>query len=269
MIRRSNSREENGNTNEYYRNLFSRDVTNDELFQLSLRLYYERHLEECEDQIVPELNNNPNFMHEKDMKYRLYPFYINWKKVEANKSDYFQVFVHLGFFGAAIYSTFKEIYPSMEMKNIFHIFSSFCYEFLMNENNKEEYENEAEVFILHLPNLEDIFSLIKDKIIMFKEVPMFIMVLKIFEIYFLFKNEIESLLELLKYEYLLVSYLTDEEYKEIFQKYFKGKVNQIFKKLVEAIGVQFELPNSKKKFNNHLKYIFQGLKESISEDNEE
>lgn len=270
MHRRSNSGEENLNSNEYYRNLINREITNEELYELSLRYYYlERHLEECEDQIVPEVNKNPNFLHEKDIKFRLYPFYINWKKIEANKDDYYEVFVHFGYFGASIYSTFKEIYPDMNYQNIFLIFTSFCYEFLMNEKNKEEYEKEAEIFIARLPKIEEIFKLIKDKVIMFKEVPMLFMILKIFEIYYIYYVEAEKLNELLKYQFLLNSYLTDDEYQEIFSNNFKGKVSKVFKKLGESLGEQFDFPKSRTNYLNHLKYVYQGINQNKSDENTE
>lgn len=270
MHRRSNSGDDNLNVNGYYRNFLNEELSNEELYQLSLRYYLERRfLEECEEQIVPELNKNPNFMHEKDIKFRLYPFYINWKKIEANKSNYFQVFTHLGYFGVSIYSTFKEIYPNIELKNIFYIFSSFCYEFLTNENNKKENEKEAEIFLSHLPKIEDIYKLIKEKLIMFKEVSMYLMVLKIYEMNILYKTETNKLNELLKYEYMLITYLSDEEYQEIFQNNFKGKVSKIFKKLAEELGEQFEFPNTKKKFINHLKYIYQGINEKKDGENSE
>ena len=52
---------------------------------------------------------------------------------------------------------------------------------------------------------------------------------------------------LLTYQYLLMTYLTDEEYQEIYKDHYKGKVSSIFKKLVELIGKQIELPSTKKK----------------------
>ena len=75
-----------------------------------LERLYQRHLEECEDLIVPETNNNPNFMHEKDMKFNLYPLYINWKKIESKSlnNSYYNVFKLFGYFGEAIFNILKE-----------------------------------------------------------------------------------------------------------------------------------------------------------------
>ena len=47
-------------------------------------------------------------MEEKFMNFRLYPFYINWKKIEANDPGYYRVLVHYGYFGAAIFSSFSK-----------------------------------------------------------------------------------------------------------------------------------------------------------------
>ena len=80
-------------------------IANIEEIQFQLRRLFLRDMLEREDEQIKEDNSNPNFMLEKDMNFRLYPFYINWKKIEANKSGYYRIFVHFGYFGAAIYSS--------------------------------------------------------------------------------------------------------------------------------------------------------------------
>ena len=264
------SESEGGEESEYDNELLSRSQTNIENFRFELARYFQRHIEECEDQIVPELNNNPNFLHEKDMKFNLYPLYINWKKIEANQHNYFDMFVHFGYFGASIYSSIKDIYPNITNKNILYIFSKFCYDFLINENEEQE-KNDKELFIFisKIPENKIIYNLINNKVIMFKEIPIFLMILKIYEIYYLYKDEETKLIELLKTQYLLISYLTDDEYKEIFQNHFKGKVSSIFSKLVNLIGKQLELPNTKKKYVNHIKYIYQAINKNIKEEVQE
>ena len=241
-------------------NIISRSQTNLDNIQYELARYFQRYIEECEDQIVPELNNNPNFMHEKDMKFNLYPLYINWKKIEANENNYFDMFVHFGYFGASIYSTFRKIYQNITNKNIIYLFSSFCYDFLVNQNeDQEKNEKELTLFISNLPEINIIYKLIKKKIIMFKEIPIFLIIIKIYEIYFLYKDHEDKIIELLKYQYLLLTYITDDEYNEIFQTHYKGKVSSIFRKLVSLIGNQLEFPNTKKKYINHIKYIYQSI----------
>jgi hypothetical protein len=94
---------------------------------------------------------------------------------------------------------------------------------------------------------------------MFKEIPIFLIIIKIYEIYFLYKDHEDKIIELLKYQYLLLTYITDDEYNEIFQTHYKGKVSSIFRKLVSLIGNQLEFPNTKKKYINHIKYIYQSI----------
>ena len=260
--------EDDNNESENNNEFISRSQNNLINIQYELARYFQSHLEECEDQIVPELNKNPNFMLEKDMKFNLYPLYINWKKIEENENSYFDMFVHFGYFGAAIYSSLREFYSNITNKNIIYLFSSFCYDFLVNENeeqDKKDKEKEMENMIFKLPEKNIIFKLIKNKVIMFKEIPLFIIILKMHEIYFLYKEEITKTIELLKYQYLLITYMTDDEYIEIFQNHFKGKVSSIFRELVSLIGNQMELPNTRKKYINHFKYIYQSLKKNNKE----
>jgi len=263
------SESEDNNEPEFNNLHISRSQTNLLRVRYELARYYQRHIEECEDQIVPETNNNPNFMHEKDMKYNLYPLYINWKKVEANKYNYFDMFVHFGYFGAAVYSSLDDVYSNITNKNIIYVFSTFCYFFLVNENeNEEQDKNDKDLVLLisKLPEKKQMYNLIKKKVMMFKEMPIYLIVLKIYEIYYLFNDQMDELVELLKYEFRIISYITDDEYNEIFQNSFKGDVSSIFKKLVKLIGKQLELPNTRNKYLNHIKYIYQLINKNKKEE---
>lgn len=243
-----------------YNRIFAGQISNIEELQLGLRRYFQRHLEEEEDQEVEDKNTNPNFLHEKDMKFRLYPLYINWKKIEANESGYYRAFLHFGYFGASIYSSYKGKYPSLTIKNIFLVLSTFISEYLSPKNNKtEETEKIIKEFMDKLPELEIICTLIQKKIIMFKEVPIFLIILKIYELY-LYLNNSEELNKVIKYEYLLGTYLTEEEFKEIYQTHFKGKVSKLFKKMCENNGKQFELSRTKGMFFNHIKFLYKNPK---------
>ncbi len=55
-------------------------------------------------------SDNNNFMQEKNIKYNLYPLYINWKKIETKElnNNYYNIFRLFGYFGAAIYNILKE-----------------------------------------------------------------------------------------------------------------------------------------------------------------
>ena len=235
-------------------------ISNIEELQFRLRRYFRRHIEECEDEaIIEEENNantNPNFMKEQDMNFRLYPFYINWKKLEANEPSYYRTFIHFGYFGASVYSSFKEKYPNLSLDNILFVLSSFISEYLLSKDNKDEASQKViKDYFEKIPNLDDICDLIKKKVIMLKEVPMILLVLKIYEInYMIQKNNVE-LEKVLKAEYLLGTYLTDEEYANI-NKHYKGKINKLFKKLVEENGKEYKLPKTKEQYFNHIKYVY-------------
>jgi hypothetical protein len=260
----SEENSESDNENEF----ISQSQTNLLSIRYRLERLYQRHLEECEDLIVPETNNNPNFMHEKDMKFNLYPFYINWKQIETSENNFYDIFVHYGYFGASLYSAFKDTYPDATNKDIIYLFSYFCYDFLVKENeDQENSDKEIIAFIAKLPEIKKIYKLIQKKIIMFKEIPIYLIVLKIYEIYYLYKNYEVKMIDLLKNQYLLMTYLTDEEYQEIFKNHFKGKVSSIFKKLVDVIGNQVELPTTKNKYINHIKFIYQFINKNNKKEN--
>ena len=261
MFRRLNEISLNDPTDIIFSRIFpGRIATIDEL-QIRLRRYFQRHLEEREDEQIKEDNSNPNFMQEKDMNFRLYPFYINWKQLEANKSGYYRIFVHFGYFGASIYSSFKEKYPNLDVNNILFVLSSFITEYLLgNDNKSDSTQKFIKESLEKMPKLDNLCELIQKKIILMKEVPMIIIALKIFEIYYLLNNNIEEEQKVLKNEYLLVSYLNENEYKEIYRTHFKGKISKAFKKLVETHGKEYELPKTKIKHFNHIKFIYKKIK---------
>ena len=150
------------------------------------------------------------------------------------------------------------------------MFSTFCYDFLVSENEDQEKDDKDLITFIHKsPEINQIYNLIKKKIIMFKEIPIYLIILKIYEIYYLYKDERIKIIDLLKYQYLLISYMTDDEFNEIFQEHFKGKVSSIFRKLVNLIGNQLELPNIRKKYINHIKYIYQSINKNIQEEDRE
>ena len=244
---------------------FSRILSNRNLEELRIpfRYFFQRYIDEREDEPLKEEISNENFMQEKYMNFRLYPFYINWKKIEENKPGYYRILVHFGYLGAAIFSNFKEKYPSLDVNNVLYILAGFISEYLLNnENNKTEIGKKTiDDFFEKMPNLSDLCELIEKKILMMKEVPMLILVLKIYEINYLLKKSYNDIEKVLKYEYLLMTYLNDDEYKNIYNEHFKGKVAKIFKKLVDNHGKNYLLPRTKVKYNNHLKSIYKIIKQ--------
>ena len=250
-------------SNIFSNRIFPGRMANIEELQFHLRRLFLRHIEEREDEQIKEDNSNPNFMLEKDMNFRLYPFYINWKKLEANESGYYRIFVHFGYFGASIYSSFKEKYPSLDVNNILHVLASFISEYLLSKDNKTEIAQKfIKEFFEKVPKLDDIYEIIQKKIIMMKEVPIILLILKIYEINYLIEKKNEECEKVLKNQYLLLTYLNDNEYKEICQTHYKGKISKEFKKIVEAHGKDYELPKTKPKFVNHIKLIYKKIKSS-------
>ena len=237
-------------------------ISNFEESQFQFSSYIRRRIQEREDEavLVEDENNsneNPNFMKEKDINFRLYPFYINWKKLETNESDYYHIFIHFGYFGASIYSLFKEKLSIITVKNIIYVFSTFIYDRLLAKDNKEESGKKIiNNFFEKLPNYDELYQLIKKKIIMMKEVPIILIILKIFEIYFLIQKNYKEIEKILKSEYLLGTYLTNEEYDEIYNNHFKGKVSKIFIKIEDENGKAYSLPKNKEKLFNHIRYIY-------------
>ncbi len=251
-------------SNIFSNRIFAGRMTNIEELQFHLRRLFLRHIEEREDEQIKEDNSNPNFMLEKDMNFRLYPFYINWKKLEANESGYYRIFVHFGYFGASIYSSFKEKYPSLDVNNILYVLASFVSEYLLSKDSKSEASQKLiKEFFKKMPKIDDLCELIEKKIIILKEVSMILLVLKIYEIYYMLNKKNEEVEKVLKYEYLLVTYLSENEYKDIFKNHYKGKISKTFKKIVETNGKEYELPKTKEKYFNHIKIIYKKIKSGI------
>ena len=238
-------------------------------FHFPIRRIFMRYVEEREDEeYKEETSENPNFMQETNMKFRLYPLYINWKKIEHNEQGYYRVFLRYGYFGSAIFSSFKDKYPSLDAKNMFSVLAEFISENFFkkninnslqdnkNDNMHEEENKKVMEFFDKLPKINDIINLIENKIIMMKEVSLLILILKIYEIYFIINKYNNDIINVLKYEYLLLSYLSDEEYKDIYNNHFKGKISKIFKKISETNGKNYILPKTKLKFVNHIKSVY-------------
>lgn len=231
-----------------------------------IRHLFFRHLDEIEDeQYEEDISPNPNFMEEKNMNFRLYPFYIDWKKIEHNKPGYYSIFLRYGYLGSAVFSSLKDKYPSLDAKNILFILAEFIQENLVIKNNDEnnnkndDIEKNVKDFFDKLPNIKDLFELIEKKIVMMKEVPLLILILKIYEIKFILSKNYDNIINILKYQYLLLSYLTDDEYNKIFNNHFKGKISKIFKKL-SVTNKKYLLPKTKVCYVNHIKSIYKSCK---------
>ena len=228
-----------------------------------------RRYENIEDEALIEsedmLNKNPNFAKEKEINFRLYPFYINWKKLEKNQEGYFRVFVHFGYFGVAVYSLFKEKYPILNKKNILLIFSNFIPDLILKNKSKDKnIIEDIKFFFDKLPDIDTIYQLIEEKIIMFKEISMYLVVLKIYEIYYSLNRNKEMMEKVLKCEFLIGNYLTEEEYENIYKEHFKGRVSKIFRKMEENRGKEYELVKTRDELFSHIKFVY---KKFVKKDN--
>jgi hypothetical protein len=170
-------------------------------------------------------SNNDNFMQEKNMKYSLYPLYINWKKIETKDlhNIYYNIFKLFGYFGVAIFSILNE--SNYDDEDFGQSAENFLYDlniFYLRYYDKIE-ENK---FFKKLINIYDeVISLIKNKIIIFKEITIFLIVMRLYEKYFIKNKNDKKIIEVLKYEYIIISNIKDEEYKQIYNKYYK-KLNR-------------------------------------------
>ena len=246
-------------------NILSGNDPNMGEFQQRLRIYFERHLDFAEDSDDDsEKDTNPNFMQEKDVNYRLYPIYINWKKVESNEEGYYRMFSRFGYFGVSIYSVFKEITPNLEPDNILYSLALVVSEyFFSKEENNDSIQNAIKNYFDKVPSLEEISELLKKKILLLKEVPIIFLILKIYEVYFLKYQKYNELKKVLECMYLIGNYVTEEEYKDMYNANFKGNINKVFK-TVSSNGKEYALQKTKQKLLGHIKMIFNKYKEKLN-----
>ena len=213
-------------------------------------------------------SENENFIQEKNIKYSLYPLYINWKKIESKNLDniiHYNIFKLFGYFGAAIFNILVEssIYDLdyFSYKNFLFELNSFYIKYFSESQIKNSN------FFKKIINIyDDVISLIKNKIIIFKEISVFIIVMKLYQTYFSKIKDNKKLFEVIKYQYIIISYLKEDEYKLIFNKYLK-KLNR--KTSFDIFFSKHIYPKNKKKFINNLKIFYKNInKESFAHNNE-
>jgi len=198
-------------------------------------------------------SKNKELMKEKDLKFELYPLYINWKKIESKSlyNPYYNIFKIFGYFGVSIYNILLEVYPQ---NSYFFKCKNFLNE-LVNIYKKEYTKKEIEEneFFKKLINiLDDIISLVKNKIIIYKELSVLFIIMKIYETYFITIDNKVKLAEILKYQFMILSYINDNEYKKIYLMFYK-RINSKMKHLSKN---KYKLPFSKKEFINNIKNIY-------------
>ena len=178
----------------------------------------------------PELkeikSNNENFIDENDIKFNLYPLYINWKKIESKSIDnnYFNIFKLFGYFGEAIYEILIESCPKVDNNNNnYYNHKNFISE--LSKLYKKEYTKEAieenNFYIKIMDIKEDVISLARNKIIIFKEIPIFLILFKFYQAIYTSLKDKKNIIESLKYQFIILSYIKNDEYDTIYDKYLK------------------------------------------------
>jgi hypothetical protein len=169
-------------------------------------------------------SNNENFIKEKDIKFNLYPLFINWKKIESKsiENDYFKIFKLFGYFGEAIYEILRESLPKVD-NNDYYTYKNFINE--LNKLYKKEFkkeEIEKNNFYKKIMSInDDVISLVRNKIIIFKEIPIFLIIFKIYQSIYISLKDKKNIIESLKYQFIILSYMKTDEYDIIYNKYLK------------------------------------------------
>ncbi len=212
---------------------------------------------EREENMLQEIkSNNNNFMQEENIKYNLYPLYINWKKIETKKENnvYYNIFKLFGYFGEAIFLIINKAYIDDESFNHKNFLTNLYLFYLSNYNESMILEEHVIKKIINIYN--DVISLIKNKIMIFKEISVFLIVMRIYERYFSKKNDNDKILEVLKYEYIILSNIKDEEYDKIYDQYFK-KINNYLRYRYNYYNIKkIMIPESKNKYLNNLRRVY-------------
>ena len=202
-------------------------------------------------------SNNNNFMQEKNIKYNLYPLYINWKEIEKEKENnvYYDIFKLFGYFGEAIFLLLKETFHMYDNYYNYKNFLKELYSFYTD--NYDELTIVNDKFFKKIINIyDDVISLIKNKIIIFKEITVFLIIMRLYELYFIKTNANDKVLEVLKYQYIILSNIKDDEYNKIYKKYFK-KLNYQF--MTNWISKKMKIPKDKKSYINNLRSIYKKI----------
>ena len=199
-------------------------------------------------------SNNDNFMQEKNMKYSLYPLYINWKKIETKDlhNIYYNIFKLFGYFGIAIFNILKETNED----EYFYTHKNFLYELnLFNEKYYTKSKIEDNEFFKKIIKIyDDVISLIRNKIMIFKEISVFLIIMKLYETYFLIINDNDKVFEVLKYQYILISRLKEDEYRKIYNKYYIFESGWGYNN-----RNNFNFPKNKKNYINHIRSIYKKI----------
>ena len=220
-----------------------------EIFELRTRrrLYDDYSVDEDMENAIYNSNENfKQFSKENDINFRNYPFPINWVEIEKDENEYYYILSKYGYFGASIYTQLNKI-KKFTLNNLIVLIVGMFSNFL-----KKEKIDELKEFIFSLPQTpEMIYKMIKNKFILVKEIPVYLIMLIIYEIFYFFHdngqyNNYNNQKLILKGQYTLINMINDDEYKSIYEDSFKGKPIQMLSKL------NYNIKKERKKYLKHI-----------------
>ena len=220
-----------------------------EIFEIRTRrrLYDDYSVDEDMENAIYNSNENfKQFSKENDINFRNYPFPINWVEIENDENEYYYILSKYGYFGVSIYTQLNKI-KKVTLNNLIVLIAEMFSSFL-----KKESVEKLKEFIFSLPQTpEMIYKMIKNKFILVKEIPVYLIMLIIYEIFYFshdneqFNNYNNQKL-ILKSQYALINMINDDEYKTIYDDSFKGKPIQILSKL------NYNIKKERKKYLKHI-----------------
>ena len=220
-----------------------------EIFEIRTRrrLYDDYSVDEDMENAIYNSNENfKQFSKENDINFRNYPFPINWVEIENDENEYYYILSKYGYFGVSIYTQLNKI-KKVTLNNLIVLIAEMFSSFL-----KKESVEKLKEFIFSLPQTpEMIYKMIKNKFILVKEIPVYLIMLIIYEIFYFFHdneqfNNYNNQKLILKSQYALINMINDDEYKTIYDDSFKGKPIQILSKL------NYTIKKERKKYLQHI-----------------
>ena len=220
-----------------------------EIFEIRARrrLYDDYSVDEDMENAIYNSNENfKQFSKENDINFRNYPFPINWVEIENDENEYYYILSKYGYFGASIYTQLNKI-KKVTLNNLIVLIAEMFSSFLKKESLEKLKE-----FIFSLPQTpEMIYKMIKNKCILVKEIPVYLIMLIIYEIFYFFHdngqyNNYNNQKLILKGQYTLINMINDDEYKSIYEDSFKGKPIQMLSKL------NYNIKKERKKYLKHI-----------------
>ena len=212
------------------------------------RLYDDYSVDEDMENAIYNSNENfKQFSNENDINFRNYPFPINWIDIENDENEFYNILSEYGFFGASIYTSLYKI-NKVSFHNLIDLISEMFY----NYSKKENFEMLKDFIFSLSQTPEMIYQMIKNKLILVKEIPVYFIILIIYEIfYFKFDDELffhyKKQKFILNSQFILINMINDNEYKTIYNRSFKGKPFRFLSKL------NYKIQKERKKYLRHIK----------------